>query len=134
MCFIKIELQCSRGVTAIALWPVIAKNCDALTHNYDKKIVVTRGYYTKISTMLQYVIVFLHFQFQLKCKSSATASFYLVSLPPVDEQWSSQERFRLFFHICYILQRIHMIQKVLMPIPFAKNSHILRFRKKFFAK
>ena len=44
MCFITIELQRSYGVTAIALWPVIAKNCDAVTHNHDKKIVVTRSY------------------------------------------------------------------------------------------
>ena len=55
MCFITIELRRSYGVTAIALWPVIAKNCDAVTHNYDKKIVVTRSYDTKIVTMCKYV-------------------------------------------------------------------------------
>ena len=55
MCFITIELRHSYGVTAMALWPVIAKNCDAVTHNYDKKIVVTRSYDTKIVTMRKYV-------------------------------------------------------------------------------
>ena len=78
MCFITIELRHSYGVTAIALWPVIAKDCDAVTHNYDKKIV----------TMRKYVIVFRNYRFQLKCKSSATASYDFVLLPPVDEQSS----------------------------------------------
>ena len=59
MCFITIELRRSYGVTAIALWPVITKNCDAVTHNYEKKIVVTRSYDTKIVAMRKYVTVFL---------------------------------------------------------------------------
>ena len=55
MCFITIKLRRSYGVTAIALWPVIVKNCDAVAHNYEKKIVVTRTDDTKISTMRKYV-------------------------------------------------------------------------------
>ena len=88
MCFITIELRRSYAVTAIALWPVSAKNCDAVTHNYDKKIVVTRSYDRKISTMRKYVIVFRNSRFQLKCKYSATASFYFVSFTTVDKQSS----------------------------------------------
>ena len=88
MCFITIELRRSYGVTAIALWPVIAKNCDAVTYSYDKKFVVTRSYDTKIVTMRKYVTVFGNYRFQLKYKSSATASYYFVSLTTVDEQSS----------------------------------------------
>ena len=88
MCFITIELRRSYGVTAIALRPVVAKNCDAVTHNYEKKIVVTRSYNTKIVTMRKYVTVFGNFRFQLQCKSSATAWYYFVSLTTVDEQSS----------------------------------------------
>ena len=58
---------------------------DRVTHNYDKKIVVTRSYDKKIVTMRKYVTVFRNYRFQLKCKYSATASYYFVSLPPVDE-------------------------------------------------
>ena len=75
MCFITIELWRSYDVTAITLWPVIAKNCDAVTHNYDKKIVVTRSYDTKIFTMRKYVTVFRNYRFQLKYKYSATVSY-----------------------------------------------------------
>ena len=88
MCFITIELRRSYGVTAIALRPVIAKTCDAVTHNYGKKIVVTRSYDTKIVTMRKYVTVFRNYRFQLKCTYSSTASYYFVSLTPVDEQSS----------------------------------------------
>ena len=55
MCFITIELRRSYGVTAIELCPVIAKNCDVLTHNYEKKIVVTGTDDTEIVTMRKYV-------------------------------------------------------------------------------
>ena len=88
MCFNTIELRRSYGVTVIALRPVIAKNCDAVTHNCDKKIVVTRSYDTKFVTMRKYVTVFRNYRFQLKCKYSATASYYFVSLTTVDEQSS----------------------------------------------
>ena len=66
----------------------VTRNCDAVTHNYDKKIVVTRSYDTKIVTMRKYVTVFLHSRLQLNCKSSATASYYFMSLTTVDEQSS----------------------------------------------
>ena len=78
----------------------LRSNCDAVTHNYEKKIVVTRSYDAKIVTTREYVTIFGNFRFQLECKSSATAWYYFVSLTTVDEQSSKKERFRLFFHIC----------------------------------
>ena len=59
-----------------------------LRRNYEKKIVVTRSYDTKIVTIRKYVTVFRNSRFQLKCKSSATASFYFASLTTVVEQSS----------------------------------------------
>ena len=38
--------------------------------------------------MRKHVTVFRNYRFQLKCKYSAIASYYFVSLPPVDEQSS----------------------------------------------
>ena len=34
---VSLRLRSNCGVSAIALWPIIAKNCDAVTHNYEKK-------------------------------------------------------------------------------------------------
>ena len=134
MCFITIKLRRSYGVTAIALWPVVAKNCDAVTHNCDKKIVVTRSYDTKIVIMRKYVTVFRNSRFQPKCKSSATASYYFVSLPLVDEQSSIATTISLVLPYLLNIARHTHDTKSPLPIPFAKSSHILRFRKKFFAK
>ena len=70
MCFITIELwrQCDRTVTS---------NCDAVTHNYEKKTVVTIQKSSLCFNPSQFFFIF-----------GSSSSFYLVSLPPVDEQWT----------------------------------------------
>ena len=61
MCFITMKLWRSYAVTAIALWPVIAENCDVVTRNYDEKIAVTRSYGEKITVTHNYVQVFRNY-------------------------------------------------------------------------
>ena len=61
ICFITMKLWRSYAVTAIALWPVIAENCDVVTRNYDEKIAVTRSYGEKITVTHNYVQVFRNY-------------------------------------------------------------------------
>ena len=132
MYFIKIELRRSYGVTAIALWPVIEKNCDAVTDNYDKKTVVTRRYNTKIVTMRKSVRVFGNFRF-----FSWSATLYGIILchwTPVDEQWSLTRTIWLVLSYLLNIPTHTHDTKSPLPIPFAKSSHILKFREKFSCK
>ena len=137
MCFITIELRRSYAVTAIELWPVIAKNCDAVTHNYEKKTVVMRSYDKKIVTMRKYVTVFHNYRFQLKCKYSATVSYilchWLLLMKNHRRKIANQNDFACS-SIFIKYSNAYTSYKKSLTIPFAKSSHILRFRKIFFAK
>ncbi len=49
MCSITMKLRRNYAVTAITLWPVIAKNYGVITRDYDGKITTLRSYDGKIA-------------------------------------------------------------------------------------
>ena len=121
MCFITIELrrQCDRTVT---------RNCDAVTHNYEKKIVLTIQNSSLCFNPSQFFFIF-------GCSSNASASFYFVSLPPVDEQSSlNQNDFACSLYFLSIATHPHIREKAPYANPICSELTHPEISQKIFAK
>ena len=98
---------------AASVWPVIA------THWREKNRPDDR----KIFTMLQSLRVFLHFRLQFVVLFSVIAS-----------SWWTMNDFGCSSIFVKSFQASTSYKKLLMPNPFAKSWHMMRFLKKFCCK